>query len=123
MFGLGFSEIIVIVIAALIFIGPKQLPDFVKTAGRFFVQVRRATNEVKSTMDGVMKEAEADLQRESAAIKASVDTKAISQTISEVEQELGIESTSAPKLPSERSAFDAVANPAAGKVADRSPDQ
>lgn len=123
MFGLGFSEIIVIVIAALIFIGPKQLPDFVKTAGRFFVQVRRATNEVKSTMDGVMKEAEADLQRESAAIKASVDTQAISQTISEVEQELGIESTSAPKLPSERSAFDAVTNPAAGKAADRSPDQ
>lgn len=119
MFGLGFSEIIVIVIAALIFIGPKQLPEFVKSAGRFFVQVRRATNEVKSTMDGVMKEAEAELQRESEAIKSTVNTKAISQTISDLEQELGIQSTNAPQLPPSRSAFDSTP-PSTGDVLDAS---
>jgi sec-independent protein translocase protein TatB len=88
MFGLGISEIIVIVIAALIFVGPKQLPAFIQSAGKFFVQIRRATNEVKSTVDGVIREAEDDLRREAKSITDTVDTKAITATATEIQNTL-----------------------------------
>lgn len=84
MFGLGISEIIVIVVAALIFVGPKQLPEFIKSAGKLFVQIRRAANEVKSTVDGVIREAEEEVRKEAKSISDSIDQKAISKNLSEV---------------------------------------
>ena len=84
MFGLGISEIIVIVVAALIFVGPKQLPEFIKSAGKLFVQIRRATNEVKSTVDGVIREAEEEVRKEAKSISESIDQKAISKNLSEI---------------------------------------
>lgn len=84
MFGLGISEIIVIVVAALIFVGPKQLPEFIKSAGKLFVQVRRAANEVKSTVDGVIREAEEEVRKEAKSIADSVDQKAIAKNLSEI---------------------------------------
>lgn len=84
MFGLGISEIIVIVVAALIFVGPKQLPEFIKSAGKLFVQIRRAANEVKSTVDGVIREAEEEVRKEAKSISDSIDQKAISKNLSEI---------------------------------------
>ncbi|NBQ52240.1 MAG: twin-arginine translocase subunit TatB [Proteobacteria bacterium] len=84
MFGLGISEIIVIVVAALIFVGPKQLPEFIKSAGKLFVQIRRAANEVKSTVDGVIREAEEEVRKEAKSISDSVDQKAISKSLSDI---------------------------------------
>jgi len=63
MFGLGFFEIVVIAVAALVLVGPKKLPDLMRQAGKFFVQVRRTTNDVRSTFDQVIKEAEDDLRQ------------------------------------------------------------
>ena len=90
MFGLGISEIIVIVVAALIFVGPKQLPEFIKSAGKLFVQVRRAANEVKSTVDGVIREAEEEVRKEAKSISDSIDQKAISKNLSEIPAALDI---------------------------------
>jgi sec-independent protein translocase protein TatB len=90
MFGLGISEIIVIVIAALIFVGPKQLPDFIRSAGKMFVQVRRAANEVKSTVDGVIHEAETELRKEAESIETAVDKKSIAETVATIPSDLGI---------------------------------
>ena len=90
MFGLGISEIIVIVVAALIFVGPKQLPEFIKSAGKLFVQIRRAANEVKSTVDGVIREAEEEVRKEAKSISDSIDQKAISKNLSEIPAALDI---------------------------------
>lgn len=46
MFGLGLSEIIFIAILALIFIGPKQLPEVARTVGRFLNDLKRSTSEL-----------------------------------------------------------------------------
>lgn len=51
MFGLGFSEIVVIGILALILLGPEQLPDLARTIGRF-------VNDLKRTTDGLKEEFE-----------------------------------------------------------------
>lgn len=66
MFGIGFFELVVIAIVALIFVGPKKLPEFMKTAGRLFVQVRRTAGDVRSTFDQVVRDAEDELRREEA---------------------------------------------------------
>jgi Tat protein translocase TatB subunit len=66
MFGIGFFELVLIAAVALIFVGPQKLPEVMKQAGRFFVQMRRAANEVKSTFDGVIRQAEDEIRREEA---------------------------------------------------------
>jgi sec-independent protein translocase protein TatB len=66
MFGIGFSELIVIAIVALIFVGPKRLPEVMKQAGKLFVHVRRTANDVKGTFDQVVREAEEDIRRQEA---------------------------------------------------------
>ncbi len=50
MFGLGFSEIIVVCIIALIFIGPKQLPEVAKAIARFLNELKRASEEVSKSI-------------------------------------------------------------------------
>ncbi len=67
MFGIGFPELILICVAVLLFVGPKKLPDVMKQAGRFFVQIRRTANDVRGTFDQVVREAEDEIRKEEAA--------------------------------------------------------
>lgn len=66
MFGMGFSELVVIAVVALIFVGPKRLPEVMKQAGKLFVHVRRTANDVKSSFDQVVREAEDDIRKQEA---------------------------------------------------------
>ena len=47
MFGIGLPEMVLILIAALVFIGPDKLPDLAKALGRAFSEFKRATDEIK----------------------------------------------------------------------------
>jgi Tat protein translocase TatB subunit len=49
MFNIGFSELIVIGVIALIFIGPKQLPEIARTIGKFINELKRASDEALGT--------------------------------------------------------------------------
>lgn len=51
MFGLGFAEIILIAVLALIFIGPKQLPDVARVIARLMNEWKRATSEFASNFN------------------------------------------------------------------------
>ena len=51
MFGIGMPEMILILAIALIVIGPKKLPDLAKSLGRAFAEFKRATSELKESMD------------------------------------------------------------------------
>ena len=61
MFGIGLPELIIIAVVALIFIGPKNLPGVIRSLGRGLVQVKRATNEVRETVQEEMNQIEREI--------------------------------------------------------------
>ena len=72
MFNLSGSEIIVILLLALVVLGPEKLPDAVRRAGRTYAELKRMGNsfqaEVKSALDEPLKEMQetANLMRNAA---------------------------------------------------------
>ena len=85
MFGIGLPEMIVIAIVALVFIGPKNLPGVLRSVGRGLVQLKRATNEVRTTVQDEMnqiereidlkdvREAATDLKKDFDGVKSGLD--------------------------------------------------
>jgi sec-independent protein translocase protein TatB len=50
MFNIGFTELILLGMIALIFIGPSQLPEVARTLGRLLNEWKRATSDFQSTL-------------------------------------------------------------------------
>jgi TatA/E family protein of Tat protein translocase len=50
MFGIGMPEMLLLLAIALVVIGPKKLPDLAKSLGRAMREFKKATNELKDTM-------------------------------------------------------------------------
>ncbi len=48
---IGVPELIIIFIIALIVFGPRKLPDLGKSLGRGLAEFRKASNELKSTLE------------------------------------------------------------------------
>ncbi len=58
---LGFRELLVIFIIALLVFGPKKLPELGKSLGKGLREFKRATNELKATWDDQLKDAEKEI--------------------------------------------------------------
>ena len=58
MFDIGASELLVIVIVAIVVIGPKDMPRALRTAGRWIGKVRRVSNHFRAGIDTMIREAE-----------------------------------------------------------------
>jgi sec-independent protein translocase protein TatB len=67
MFDIGWGELLVIGIVALIVIGPKELPGVLRTLGQGMTKIRRMASEFQSQFNEAMREAEMQ------DIKKSVD--------------------------------------------------
>ncbi|HNZ58520.1 MAG: sec-independent translocase [Candidatus Methanofastidiosum methylothiophilum] len=50
MFGIGLPEILVILVVALIVVGPSKLPELAKSLGKAFNEFKRMADEVKDTI-------------------------------------------------------------------------
>lgn len=50
MFGIGVPELVVIMIVALIVLGPKRLPEVAKGLGRALAEFRRATSDLSEEL-------------------------------------------------------------------------
>src|SRR5215472_11574471 len=65
MFDFSWSELLVIGIVALVFIGPKELPGVLRMLGQWMSKVRRMASEFQNQFHEAMREAElADLKKE-----------------------------------------------------------
>jgi Tat protein translocase TatB subunit len=56
MFGIGFQELIIIAVIALIVVGPKKLPDLAKTLGKSFGEFKKATEGMTEELKDTLKE-------------------------------------------------------------------
>jgi sec-independent protein translocase protein TatB len=73
MFNLGWGELVVIGIVALIAIGPKELPTVLRTLGQWMGKVRRMANEFQGQFQEALREAEfSDLKKHADDISSSV---------------------------------------------------
>ncbi len=48
---IGFPELILILLIALLIFGPKKLPEIGKSIGRAIAELKRASNELKETIE------------------------------------------------------------------------
>ncbi|MGB6350083.1 MAG: Sec-independent protein translocase protein TatB [Pseudolabrys sp.] len=73
MFDIGWGELVVIGIVALIAIGPKELPTVLRTLGQYMGKIRRMAADFQGQFQEAMREAEmADLKKHAEDIKDSV---------------------------------------------------
>jgi sec-independent protein translocase protein TatB len=71
-FGVGYSELFVLALIAVIFIGPKDLPKVLRVIGQFMRKARGMAGEFQTHVDAAMKESGFDeLKKEAQGLKSS----------------------------------------------------
>ncbi|WP_319542677.1 Sec-independent protein translocase protein TatB [uncultured Pseudodesulfovibrio sp.] len=63
MFGIGGPELLIICLVALVVIGPKKLPEMLRSLGKGVAEFKRVGNDVKSTLDDEVNKAEAEARK------------------------------------------------------------
>jgi sec-independent protein translocase protein TatB len=126
MFDIGFSELMVIAVVALIVIGPERLPKVARTLGHLLGRMQRYVNDVKADISREMeleelKKLQANMEDAARSIQQSVHTE-VTQTESELNKiaaEADVSKTLAAAHPAE--AAPATPAPGLSAAADPSP--
>jgi len=100
MFDIGFSELLVIAVVALVVIGPERLPRAARTLGHLFGRMQRYVNDVKADISREMeleelRRLQASMQDAARAFESSV-TKEVNETEKEFTKLTETETAAAP---------------------------
>ena len=74
MFGIGFPELLVILVVALLVFGPAKLPELARSLGRGLAEFRRASSDLRRSLDEAASEESIGSDR---VAKGSADKEAI----------------------------------------------
>ena len=120
MFDIGFTEMLVIAVVALIVIGPERLPKVARTAGHMLGRLQRYVNDVKADINREMeldelRKVQSTFQEAARSIEDSV--RSVEQSVNKVEGEIraeaaALESAAAEPAPAPASSATAQAEPA-----------
>ena len=98
MFDIGFSELMVIAVVALIVIGPEKLPKVARTVGHLFGRMQRYVNDVKSDISREMalddlRKLQSSMQETARSIEQSVteDVRSAERSMAEEKRSAGRE--------------------------------
>jgi Tat protein translocase TatB subunit len=58
MFDIGFQELVIIFVIALLVFGPEKLPEIGRTLGKWMIEIRRGIQNAKVQMESEFEEAE-----------------------------------------------------------------
>ena len=128
MFDVGFSEIVVIAVVALVVIGPEKLPKTARTLGHLFGRLQRYVNDVKSDIKreidlDELRKLQQNVQTAAQDLESSMKSavQSVESTSRAVESELNAaggatEFPTAPPAPVVQAAPDASAAPAEAPV-------
>ena len=89
MLEISWSEILILAVVTLLFVGPKELPVFLRTIGRYAGMARRQAAEFRAQFDAAMREAEfSQMKEEMEKMQASVNSEvlAVEKSFKEAEQ-------------------------------------
>ena len=92
MFELAWSKVLIIAIAAIVVVGPKDLPMVLRTVGRYLGYLRRQADEFKQQFNDAMREAELDsVKKEFEEVKKTTEDtmRGIEQTVDETVKSAG----------------------------------
>ena len=95
MFDIGWSEILVIAVVAIIVVGPKELPRMLRTFGKTMGTVRRTANDFKRQFDEALREAEREVGLEDT--KKQLQAIAKSNPLKDAQKDLDDTMRAAPK--------------------------
>jgi sec-independent protein translocase protein TatB len=108
MFDIGFSEIVVIAIVALIVIGPEKLPKTARTLGHLFGRLQRYVNDVKADINREMeldelRKLQQQVQTAARDIETSISSAAheVESGVRAVESDLNAAATAEPQAAAE----------------------
>lgn len=73
MFGIGFQEMLIILVVVLIFFGPKRLPDLAKSLGKGIAEFKKASEEVRKGIDEAVREESLEESRPPADVATKPD--------------------------------------------------
>ncbi|WP_414674935.1 Sec-independent protein translocase protein TatB [Limnobacter sp.] len=99
MFDIGFSELIVIAVVALVVIGPEKLPKVARTVGHLLGRAQRYVNDVKSEINREMeldelRKLQAEMQDAARKVETDVQTtlrdaeSQVNQTVKKIEDDV-----------------------------------
>ncbi len=75
MFDISWSELLILGIVTLVFVGPKELPVFLRTIGKYVGMVKRQAGEFREQFDTAMREAEFEqIRKDMMGVKTDVES-------------------------------------------------
>lgn len=93
MFGIGFQEMLIILVVALVVFGPKRLPDLARSLGKGVAEFKKASEEVRKGIEDAAQEEEKPAISPKESIAASEPKAADSVTYACGNPEAGLTET------------------------------
>lgn len=106
MFDIGFSELMVIAVVALIVIGPERLPKVARTMGHLFGRMQRYVNDVKADITREMqleelRKLQSEMEQAAHSIEQSVsrEVRKTEEELDKISREAAVDAAAAPVEP------------------------